>query len=358
MSKHLADDIPPISRPFGSSETGLVQRARAFIADRFEASQPRLLVGYSGGGDSLALLLVLRELARVDACSVAAVHVDHRLRDEAEQDAHRVGSICRSLGVDVMVRRSSHHPARLFPGVGIEEAARRVRFEAFRDVAADVGADAVLLGHHARDQAETVLLHALRGSGLHGLSGMAVDTVLDVPWWSGDDHSLLRVLRPFLAEKPDEVRRVAEQSGLPIIDDPSNDDPSFRRNRVRHELLPLMEDVAPGATGRLVSLAAIVREDEAALDDVANRLLERAVSDGALDWETFWGAPFGLQRRVVRNWVFLLRGSGDLSLDRVDAVIALAERGQGGKRVEIGGGWSVEYRKRSLRLVAPGGRQR
>lgn len=255
-----------------------------------------------------------------------------------------------------MVRQSSDHPATLYPGVGIEEAARRVRFEAFLDVAADAGADAVLLGHHARDQAETVLLHVLRGSGLHGLSGMSADTVLEVPWWNGEDRSSLRVLRPFLTEKPEEVRRVADRSGLLIIKDPSNDDPSFRRNRIRHELLPLMEDVAPGATGRLVSLAEIVREDEAALEDVANRLLERAVVDGALDWETFWDAPLGLKRCLVRNWVFLLHGSGDLSLDRVDAVIALAERGQGSKRVEIGAGWSVEYRKRGLRLVHPGGR--
>lgn len=353
MSNHPADDIPPISRPLGSSEVGLVQRTRSFIVDRFEAEQPRLLVGYSGGGDSLALLLVMRDLARVGACSLTAVHVDHRLRNEAEQDAGRAAAICRSLGVDVIVRRASDHPATLFPGVGIEEAARRVRFEAFRDVTGDVGANAVLLGHHARDQAETVLLHLMRGSGLHGLSGMAADTVLDVPWWSGGDRSSLRVLRPFLKENPDELRRVADRSGLPIVEDRSNDNPAFRRNRVRHELLPLMEDIAPGATGQLVSLAEIVREDESALDDVANRLLERAVTDGALDWETFWGAPFGLQRRVVRNWVFLLRGSGDLSLDRVDAVIALAERGQGGKSVEIVEGWSVEYRRRSLRLIAP-----
>ncbi|MDQ3614179.1 MAG: tRNA lysidine(34) synthetase TilS, partial [Chloroflexota bacterium] len=281
------------------------------------------------------------------------VHVDHRLRNEAEQDAGRAAAICRSLGVDVIVRRASDHPATLFPGVGIEEAARRVRFEAFRDVTGDVGANAVLLGHHARDQAETVLLHLMRGSGLHGLSGMAADTVLDVPWWSGGDRSSVRVLRPFLKENPGELRRVADRSGLPIVEDRSNDNPAFRRNRVRHELLPLMEDIAPGATGQLVSLAEIVREDESVLDDVANRLLERAVTDGALDWETFWGAPFGLQRRVVRNWVFLLRGSGDLSLDRVDAVIALAERGQGGKSVEIVEGWSVEYRRRSLRLIAP-----
>lgn len=351
MPDHTADDIPPMARPFGSSELGLVQRARSFLVDRFGGSRPHLLVGYSGGGDSLALLLVARELSRVGVCSIAAVHVDHRLREEAQQDAQRVASICRSLGVDVVVRHSSDHPATLFPGVGIEEAARRVRFEAFRDVAAEVGADAVMLGHHERDQAETVLLHAIRGAGLNGLSGMAGDTVLDVPWWAGGDRVSLRVLRPFLMEKPDGLRRIAERSGRPIVEDRSNDDSAYRRNRVRHEVLPLLEDVSPGATGRLVSLAELVREDEAALDNVATRLLERAVGGDSLHWETFQGAPLGFQRRVVRKWVFEHRGPGDLSHDRVDAVVALAERGHGGKSVEIGGGWRVVYQEGVLHLA-------
>ncbi len=357
MAKNFADDMPPSTGSVLSGEAGLVQRVRGVVRRAFADDVPHIVVGYSGGRDSLALLLVLVELRRLGLCRLTAVHVDHAMRPDSADCAREAQAIAESLGVSCLLYTAPKHPTKLFLGVGDEEAARRFRYQSFHRALSEVDGHAVAVGHHRQDQAETMLLHMMRGTGLSGLKGMAVDDTLPVSWWDFQKDRpivLLQVLRPLLREDPSLLDAIVRDSGVPVVDDPSNDDPAYRRNRIRHELLPLLENISPGAMSRLVSLSDIVREDDAALDDVASRLLERAIEDDALGWETFRGAPLGFQRRVIRNWIFQHRGPGDLSHDRVDAVIAMAERGHGGKSVEIGGGWRVGYEKGVLHLTAPG----
>ncbi|HEV2128154.1 MAG TPA: tRNA lysidine(34) synthetase TilS [Thermomicrobiales bacterium] len=348
MNRRFHDDQSRAPE-FLRGESGLIQRVRRFLRDHFRGEAPHLVVGYSGGQDSLALLLVLGELERLGACRVTAAHVDHGLRPEAAQDAERVVEIGCALGVDVRVYRPETPLREQYRGRSVEDAARVFRYRTLASVVSTVNADAIAVAHHARDQAETVLLHVLRGSGLAGLSGMAADKVLPVPGsMSGVE---MRVIRPFLHESPETLVELVERSGLPIIEDPSNTSPDFRRNRIRHALLPLMEDIAPGATGRLVSLADILRADEEALDDVSHLLLHRTTDDASrLVWDPIQGAPVGLQRRVVRHWILQSGFSGDLSRERIEAVVELTRRNEGGKQIEIGGGWSVRYAEGRLEL--------
>jgi tRNA(Ile)-lysidine synthase len=339
-------------RPSIPKESGLLQRARQFLKDHFPGQTPRLVVSYSGGRDSLALLLVLSELRRLDQCNLSVVHVDHALREESAEDASKAVEVGRQVGVKVAVWRPQRPLLETFPGRGVEDAARSYRYGALARVVEEAGADAIAVGHHARDQAETILLHLLRGSGLAGLGGMAPDAVLPVP--GSVSGAEMRVIRPFLHEPPEALAEVVQLSGLPVIEDPSNTSPDFRRNRVRHELLPLLEDIAPGATGRLVALADIADEDDQALDNVSLLFLDRSLDGETLLWESLKGAPQGLRRRVVRHWLLRFTEADELSLDRVDAVIALASGSEGGKRVEIGGGWIVCLRSGRLDIVPPG----
>ncbi len=333
-------------------ESGLVQRVRQFLRDAFPGRRPHLLVGYSGGQDSVALLLVLSELDRLGTCRLSVVHVDHALRPDSAEAAERAVAVGLGLGLEVRVHRTEAPLRERFPGRSVEDAARIFRYQVLARTAAQAGADAIVVGHHARDQAETVLLHILRGSGLAGLAGMAADGVLPVPGSLSGER--MRVIRPFLHEVPEVLAGLVARSGVPVIEDPSNADPVFRRNRVRHELLPLLEDIAPGAVGRVVSLADILHADEEALDDVARVLLARAADEtGTLSWGTVRGAPVGLQRRVVRRWLLDHDPPGELGRERVDAVIGLAGRDEGGKRVEIGDGWEVAYARGRLALIRP-----
>ncbi|HYH12370.1 MAG TPA: tRNA lysidine(34) synthetase TilS [Thermomicrobiales bacterium] len=339
-------------RPSIPKESGLLQRARLFLRGSFPDGVPHIVVGYSGGRDSLALLLVFRELQRLGVCGLTAVHVDHGLRPDSADAAAEAVAVAERLGVACALVAAGGDLRMRWPGESVEDVARKFRYQALASVLGDVGGDAVAVGHHRRDQAETVLLHILRGSGLAGLRGMEADGTLV---FAGANRGI-RVIRPFLREAPETLDELVQRSGLPVIEDPTNEQPEFRRNRIRHELLPLLEEIAPGSSGRLVSLADILRADDEALEDVAHALVHRTMDDrGNLGWGAVRGAPLGLQRRVVRRWILHGGYPGELGLERVDAVVELAKRNEGGKRVELGGGWSVRFGRGQLDLVPPDG---
>lgn len=347
----------PQPRPSFPKESGLFQRARRFLKEHFPGQVPHLVAGYSGGKDSLALLLVLRELDRLGACRLTAAHVDHRLRPDSAEAAERALKVASDLGVPCVLRAAPGSLRRAYPGQSVEDIARRFRYQQLTRVLEEVGADAIAVGHHRGDQVETVLLHILRGSGLAGLRGMLPDSLLAVTWMQKPGFgpaTRVRIVRPFLHEPPEALAELVTASGLPVIEDPTNAEPDFARNRVRHELLLLIEDIAPGAAGRIVALADLAHEDDLALDNVSLLFLERALDGETLLWESLRGAPQGLRRRVVRQWLLRFSRVDELSLDRVDAVIDLASGGTGGKRVEIGDGWVVRHARGRLDIVPPG----
>jgi tRNA(Ile)-lysidine synthase len=337
-------------RPSIPKESGLLQRARQFLKDAFPGQTPYLVVGYSGGQDSLALLLVLRELKRLGRCKLTAVLVDHALREESAEHAAQAVAIGKQLGVTVVAYRPERPLAEMFPGRGIEDAARVYRYGVLARVAEETGADAIAVGHHARDQVETVLLHLLRGSGLAGLSGMAPDSVLPVP--GSVSGAEMRVIRPFLREPPEALAEIVAAAGVPVIEDPSNTSPDFRRNRIRHKLLPLIEEIAPGAAGRLVGFADLAREDEAALDDISAMSVE--LWGDSLVWRRLASAPLAVQRRVVRLWLTEFTEVENVTSDRVNAVVEMANKGVDYKRVDLGDGWRIRYGFYQLDIIRPG----
>jgi tRNA(Ile)-lysidine synthase len=269
-----------------------------------------VVVGCSGGADSLALLV----LAVDAALDPIAVHVDHGVRDGSAAEAEVVADAAARLGARFDARR-----VNVGRGPNLEARARAARYDVLERARADHGASAVLVGHTADDQAETVVLNLLRGSGSSGLAGM--------PSRRG------QVVRPLLGTRRADLRAVCARCGLVPVADPPNDDLSFRRNRIRHEVLPLLERVAGrDLTPVLVRQAEMLRTESDFLDGVARTAWPGEAGARARDLAAL---PRALARRAVRCWL----GQPRPSLEEVEEVLAVAS-GQR-RAVDLAGGRRV-----------------
>lgn len=263
-----------------------------------------MVAAVSGGADSMAMLLLA-----VDAgCDVTAVHVDHGLRPGSSSEADHVAAVASMLGVAFRAAR-----VEITPGPNLEARARDAR-------RAVLGPGA-MTGHTADDQAETLLLQLLRGAGTTGAAAIR----------SGPT-------KPILALRRSETRALCESRRIVIVADPSNDDPAFRRNRVRHEVLPLLDEVAERDTTVLLArAAALLDDDDRFLDELAGVL-------DPTDARAVAGAPAVLGRRAIRRW---LASPYPPDLATVERVLAVC-RGEI-RATEVGGGRRV--RRHAGRLI-------
>ena len=220
---------------------------------------PRLLVAYSGGLDSTVLLHLLREYCVKPARRLEAHHVDHALQADSAGWARRCAAIAAKLGVPFSSQRLTQSPSR---GASIEAWAREARYAAL--LARCDARSALVTAHHQDDQAETVLLAALRGSGPHGLAAIRA---------AGEYHGC-RVWRPLLNMRRDELLAYAQALDLEWLEDPSNGEPRFARNRLRATVLPLLEREFPGASKALAQVAILQAEVVTVLDALADRVLD------------------------------------------------------------------------------------
>ncbi|HEX7277529.1 MAG TPA: tRNA lysidine(34) synthetase TilS [Acidimicrobiales bacterium] len=263
----------------------------------------------SGGADSLALLV----LGVAAGCVVTAVHVDHGLREGSAAEADVVAAVAASVGAGFRAET-----VVVEPGPNLEARARAARY--------GVLPVDVLTGHTADDQAETVLLNLLRGAGRDGLAGMA----------AGPSPR-----RPLLGLRRHETRDLCRVMGLTPVEDPSNADPAHRRNRVRHELLPLLDAIAERDVANILARQAPLLRDEAELLDGL------AAAIDPTDARAVAAAPVALARRAVRRW--LTDGcQHPPDAAAVERVLAVA-RGDA-RAADIGGGRRVARTDQRLRL--------
>lgn len=278
------------------------------------------LLGLSGGADSVYLLLRLLDQGE----TVTAVHVNHGLRGErSDGDEQFVRALCAEKGVALRVYRA-HPPEN--PGEGW---AREARYAFFRQAARETGADTIALAHHRDDQAETLLLHLLRGSGLRGLGGMAQES----------EMGGLRIRRPLLGMGREEIRAELVKRGQSWREDDSNADTRYLRNAIRQEIMPRLEALAPGAARRIASAADLMREDARALDGMADALL----GEGKPRWiplDRLISQPEAIRSRVIRRWVEMhLPGRQEQSMTQQQTQLALsALDAPAGTKVNLPGG--------------------
>ena len=310
-----------------------------------------LIVAVSGGADSSALLLLLADTVSRHGWSLRAAHVDHRIESEdvratfsraAQGLAQRLGLPFDLLQVDAPAEAARNSD-------GIEAAARTVRYDALIQLARNLGAPAIAAAHTQDDQAETVLLHLLRGSGLDGLSGMPLLRSLT----DGIDN--INLVRPMLSLSRADSESVCRAIGWQPVHDPSNDSDAHTRNRVRRTLLPLMRDINPRVVERLASLSELASADRAALEDLTRCALEQVKQAQrgriqTLDRRRMLDLPPTLAARVVREYC-QARGIA-LSAERTAAAMAVITSGHGTAQLP-GGSLSVADGTVSLALNRP-----
>ncbi|MDO4318277.1 MAG: tRNA lysidine(34) synthetase TilS [Lachnospiraceae bacterium] len=305
----------------------MLQRITRYAEEKGLLAQgDRLVIGVSGGADSMCLLLVLAELRKSHALALHVVHVHHGIRgEEADRDAAFVEETCRSLEVPCRVVRVPVPELAREQGIGLEEAGRNARRRCFLEEALRVGANKICLAHHRDDQAETVLFRALRGTGIRGLAGMAP---LSRPF-----AEPVAVVRPLLCVGRAEILEFLRAAGQSWREDSTNGTDAYTRNFLRNQVFPLLRQVNPQAELHLAQLAeqagSFAEWTEAELAEV----YENAVRGDTLRIAAVQELPDAPRREVLLRWLRALSGENrDWNALHAEEVERLM-RGQTGREV-------------------------
>ncbi len=280
-----------------------------------ELSRPLVLV--SGGPDSVAMLRALVGLGS----QPVVLHVDHGLRgEESREDARFVQELCERLGLDFEIR-----VLKLDGVSNLQERARRERYRLAEELAANLGLDIIATGHTADDVAETVLMNLARGAGLRGVSG--------IPPVSSS------IVRPLIECRRAEILAYLGEIGQPYRTDPTNLTPKYVRNRVRLEVLPVLEELYPGAGVNIARAAALFREDLGVLETLADRAVRWQGEEAVISLEELAAMPRALRCHAIRlAYSRLLPENPPLVSERVEDVLALAAGDEGTKTLDLPGG--------------------
>lgn len=298
MSPNINQKEPLIERVFGFiRQNGLVLEGET------------LVVGVSGGPDSVCLLHILVKLKGRLGIGLHVAHLNHLLRGiESEADAEYVSTLARHLGVDATLEQREVKIYRAEHRLSLEEAAREVRYQFFTEVARSVGADRIALGHTAGDQAETILMRLVRGAGIYGLQGMQPLTR-----WESLVNTRLIVIRPLLEVGREEVEAYCQQHALAPRRDSSNLSSSYLRNRIRHELIPLLQSYNPRVSEALLRTAGSLAVDFSFFEQHVSQIWDKLVSEEGealiLNTKEITSLHPALQRYLLREVTRRLLGS-------------------------------------------------
>ena len=307
-------------------------------------SQHRLVVAVSGGQDSVCLLHILFKLQQELGVTLHVAHLDHRLRGaESEADAQYVSNLALQIGVPATIERRDVKAYQLRRRVSLEEAAREVRYAFLAEVAKSVRADRVVVGHTMDDHIETVLMHLVRGTGTRGLRGLQPSS----RWQSSVDS--ITVVRPLLEVSRQETAGYCQYQQLMPRIDASNLSLLPLRNRIRHQLLPLLQSYNPGVVEALIRTARIATDDLAYLDRETGRLwgeiAQREENTVILDRTMFLELPSALQRHLLRASIEELLGDvKDIEARHIEEIMAALNK-PAGRRLSLPGGlfFFIEY---------------
>jgi tRNA(Ile)-lysidine synthase len=290
-----------------------------------------ILAGVSGGPDSLCLLYILNELGY----SVIAGHVNHHLRAEADEEASKVQQICSSRNIPLFIYDVDVVTFSREQKISIEESARILRYQKLMEAAKEISAQALAVAHQADDQIETMLMHLLRGSGMSGLKAMSYRSInsafsLDIP-----------IIRPLLGVWRKEIEDYCESRKITPSYDQSNNDQTYFRNRIRHELVPLLNTYNIQASQHLWQLSQLVGSEDALLDQYSCDLLKQVVLDQGqgyfvLSKENLLITEIALQRRIIRSLLGSLNiNLRDIGFNPVENVIRFLSE------PEVCGEWQI-----------------
>jgi len=310
-----------------------------------------VLAAVSGGPDSTALLHILAGLRPVLDCSLLCAYVDHGLRpDEAATEAESVRCLADSMAIPFFAFQVDTRTHMRNHALSLEHAARDLRYGCLRRCAREQGAELIAVGHTADDQAEEVLHRLLRGSGRRGIGGMPLK-----------NHD---IIRPLLQTGKAQLLEYLARHNLSFCHDSSNEDTRFLRNRIRHQLLPLLEhDYDPGIRRSLCKSAENLQEDEAYLEEQLDRVWPDLVQEGS---ETAGEPHYLLNRKVLASLHPCLRRrgverllnvlGGQARYSHILAVLDGAARGRTGAELHLSQGLRVSIQQNELVFFYPRGK--
>ena len=311
------------------------------------ARDEQVVAAVSGGADSVAMLHLLCGLNRQEGWSIRVhvAHLDHQLRGKAsDADSAFVERLAKGLGLPCTIESADVEQRARADGVSIEQAARRCRFAFYERLCLRLGVKSVAIGHHADDNAETILHRIVRGTGLRGLGGIRpVRTIRD-----GSD---IRLVRPMLGFRRAQIEQYLAERNIAYRQDATNDSASYTRNRIRHELLPLLRDrFNPQVADALIRLAEQARGLDAYLTETSLRMLESLVIEHndrelVLHSPSLARKPRVIQMQLIRKAILRMGiGEGELTYGHFNAVADLAAGQEGTKALDLPGGLRVSRR--------------
>ena len=300
----------------------------------------RLLIGLSGGSDSVALTLLLQELAEQESFSIVSLaHLNHRLRCTAMRDEQFCRDFAQRLGIPIAVESIDVGSYAQSQRLSVEDAARRLRYDFFHRASEPVSADRIAVGHTRDDQAETFLLKLVRGAGLTGLGGI----------YPRRDS----VVRPLIEVGRAELRSYLESRGQGWVEDETNEDLENPRNRIRHKVLPELDLAGnASATPAIARAAAIIREDGQWLDELSDRrfdvLVARSNTGLEIDVSGLMAEPLPVRRRVVLAALRLVALNREIGFEHVESALEVGSGEAAGVDVP---GARVELRRGKMVLL-------
>jgi tRNA(Ile)-lysidine synthase len=341
----------------------LLRNVQKYIDDHGLIPQgSRIVVGVSGGPDSVTLLHLLKQLSGPMELKLHVAHLNHSIRGEdADEDEAFVAHLAKVWDLACTTRRANVPAIARSEKITLEEAARKERYVFLAEVAAEFRAVLIAVGHNADDQAETILMHLLRGAGPSGLRGMLPSTPLK-KWRMFPLDNLsgleLTIIRPLLGTARVDIETYIEELGLQTRFDRSNLDTTYFRNKLRHEVIPFLEQINPRISVRLQNLADVIRADYELIQEYISvawdALLVSAYSDAlTFDLMRWREQPLAVQRSVIRHAVYRLCGNlRDVGFSHVEQAVAVAQNGKTGAQATLPNGLHLTVEHSTLTIAS------
>ena len=290
----------------------------------------RLILGLSGGSDSMCLMNILLALREEYNINLVAVHINHMIREEANDDENALKEYCDSIKIDFYSKKIDVPAFAKLNKLSSEDAGRICRYEFFYEVLKETGSNKIVTAHNLNDVVETVFMNIIRGTGLNGLTGI--------------EYSYDNVIRPLLDVTKDEIEEYCKLNSLPIRVDRTNYENDYTRNKIRNILLPLIRtEINPSVDFNINNMIKILKEDEEELRILATDNYRKIQNKHGLNKNEFNALSRAMQRRVLREYILQVRHSlKDLSLNKIDELLDFVKKFGTGKRMDIIDGFYLE----------------
>ena len=300
-----------------------------------------VIVGYSGGADSSCLLSLLKRWGDKNGVRVCAAHVNHMIRgEEADRDERFCRENAEKLGVELFVCREDVPKSAKERGIGLEEAARDVRYAFFDRVSGELTGSktgaVIATAHNASDNLETVLMNLIRGSGLHGMTGIA-------PVRDG------RIIRPLIADSGESIRRWCAENSVGYVIDRTNAEDDCTRNIIRHRVVPILRELAASPENAVTDMTALLRDDDEYLTSLARETVGGGTSIGR---ETLVSLDKAVASRVlIEMYSNADTGTDSLTKEQTENILRLARKKDGHSSVSLAGGMKAEIERDTVSFV-------